>query len=105
MHNSASTVISTKLCWNAAIGASTSDSGRVAATVYQRPLTQGRVALQTLHQYLMNRAAPPANQRVTPFLVMRSNLDLVLERLSVDRAAHQEAVASGSSAPRPRRRK
>lgn len=93
-------------------------SGRVAATVYQRPLTQGRVALQTLHQYLMNRSSPPANQRVTPFLVMRSNLDLVLERLSVDRAAAQHDVPAGHraegrnhatapapGAPRPRRRR
>ena len=27
-------------------------SGKVAATVYQRPLAQGRVALQALYQYL-----------------------------------------------------
>jgi ABC-type sugar transport system substrate-binding protein len=66
-------------------------AGKVAATVYQRPLTQGRVALQALHGYLQQRHRIPADQRVVPYVVMRSNLDLVLERLSVDRLG---AVAS-----------
>jgi len=62
-------------------------AGKIAATVYQRPLTQGRVALQALYQYLQLRQRIPASQRVVPYVVMRSNLDLVLERLSVDRRA------------------
>jgi LacI family transcriptional regulator len=62
-------------------------AGKVAATVYQRPLTQGRVALQALYQFLQLRQRIPARQRVVPYVVMRSNLDLVLERLSVDRRA------------------
>jgi len=62
-------------------------AGKVAATVYQRPLTQGRVALQALYQFLQLRQRIPTSQRVVPYVVMRSNLDLVLERLSVDRRA------------------
>ncbi len=58
--------------------------GKVAATVYQRPLTQGRIALQSLCQFLQSRQRPASNQRVVPYVVMRSNLDVVLERLSVD---------------------
>jgi LacI family transcriptional regulator len=73
-------------------------AGKVAATVYQRPLTQGRVALQALHQFLLHRSARPVHQRVTPFLVMRSNVDLVLERLLVDRADAAEAAASAREA-------
>jgi LacI family transcriptional regulator len=61
--------------------------GKIAATVYQRPLTQGRVALQALYQFLQLRQRIPPSQRVVPYVVMRSNLDLVLERLSVDRRA------------------
>jgi LacI family transcriptional regulator len=57
--------------------------GKVAATVYQRPLTQGRIALQSLCQFLQTRQAPVSQQRVVPYVVMRSNLDVVLERLSV----------------------
>ena len=34
-------------------------AGKVAATVYQRPLSQGRLALQALHQFLLNGTRPP----------------------------------------------
>jgi LacI family transcriptional regulator len=60
--------------------------GTVAATVYQRPLAQGRLALHTLFKFLTDGVAPPPRQKVTPLLVMRSNLELVLERLRVDAA-------------------
>jgi LacI family transcriptional regulator len=59
-------------------------AGRVAATVYQRPITQGRIALQALCQFLQTGRVPAVRQRVAPHLVMSSNLDLVLERLSTD---------------------
>ena len=59
-------------------------AGRVAATVYQRPLTQGRTALLTLYECLQSGRRPAADHRVSPHLVMRSNLDLVLERISAD---------------------
>jgi LacI family transcriptional regulator len=82
-------------------------AGKVAATVYQRPLTQGRVALQQLYQHLQHRRRPTANQRVVPYLVMRTNLDLVLERLSVDRDGGTAAARRGEARPtavaRPRR--
>jgi LacI family transcriptional regulator len=58
-------------------------SGRVAATVYQRPVTQGRIALHSLVRYLQDGVTPPAAIRVAPHLMMRSNLDLELERLPV----------------------
>ena len=61
-------------------------AGKVAAAVYQRPLTQGQLVLQSLHQFLQTRAAPdPAERFVTPYAVMGSNLDLVLERLRAAR--------------------
>ena len=59
-------------------------AGKVAATVYQRPLTQGRIAVQSICQFFQSRRRPASNQRVVPYLVMRSNLDVVLERLSAD---------------------
>jgi LacI family transcriptional regulator len=59
-------------------------AGKVAATVYQRPVNQGRVALQALYQFLANGIRPPSRLRVVPHVVMRSNLDLFLERLPVD---------------------
>jgi LacI family transcriptional regulator len=58
--------------------------GSVAATVYQRPLSQGRLALQALREFLVNGRHPSPRIKVVPHLVMRSNLDLILERLRVD---------------------
>jgi LacI family transcriptional regulator len=60
-------------------------AGKVIATVYQRPLTQGRLALQAMAHYLLERAVPQTRIKVVPHLVMRSNLDLFLERLQLDR--------------------
>lgn len=59
-------------------------AGKVAATVYQRPVNQGRLALQALYQFLANGIRPPSRLRVVPHVVMRSNLDLFLERLPVE---------------------
>ncbi len=58
--------------------------GKVAATVYQRPVNQGRVALQALYQFLLNGTRPASRLHVVPHLVMRSNLDLFLKRLPID---------------------
>jgi LacI family transcriptional regulator len=69
-------------------------AGTIAATVYQRPLSQGRLALQALYQFLLDGTCPPARVHVVPHLVMRSNLDLFLERLPVD--------LEGASAASPR---
>lgn len=56
-------------------------AGKVTATVYQRPLSQGRLALQALYQFLVDGTCPPPRIKVVPHVVMRSNLDLFLERL------------------------
>jgi len=58
--------------------------GKVSATVYQRPASQGRLALEALYQFLLYGTCPPPRIKVVPHLVMRSNLDLFLERLGVD---------------------
>jgi len=65
-------------------------AGKVAATVYQRPVNQGRLALQSLYQFLLHGTRPASRLRVVPHLVMRSNLDLFLERLPLD----SESVAA-----------
>ena len=59
-------------------------AGTIAATVYQRPLSQGRLALQALYQFLLNGVCPSKRIHLVPHLVMRSNLDLFLEILPVD---------------------
>jgi len=85
-------------------------SGTIAATVYQRPLNQGRLALQALYQFLLDGTCPPARVQVVPHLVMRSNLDLFLERLPMDLESTATPAApdrivprqtGGTSTPRP----
>jgi hypothetical protein len=42
------------------------------------------MALNAMQQYLTDGSVPPSRLKVVPHLVMRSNLDLLLERLAVD---------------------
>jgi LacI family transcriptional regulator len=51
-------------------------SGTVAATIHQRPRTQGRLAIDTLRRYLVDRVEPPATVRLSPHVVMRANVHL-----------------------------
>ena len=56
-------------------------SHRVAATIHQRPWTQGRIAFQALHRFLSEGVAPPPLIGLSPHVVMRSNLKHFLHRV------------------------
>lgn len=58
-------------------------SGRVLATIYQRPETQGRMAFEALHHFLVEGRCPPPRIKLNPHIVMRSNLELFLDRVTV----------------------
>jgi len=79
-------------------------AGKVAATMYQRPLSQGRLALQALYQYLVDGTPPSSKLRVVPHIVMRSNLDQFLERLSVDVDSLDNSPLPAPNAHRAHRR-
>lgn len=51
-------------------------SGKVLATLYQRPFTQGKTALDLLVSYLVDGVMPKAIARLAPHIVLRSNLAL-----------------------------
>jgi LacI family transcriptional regulator len=57
------------------------ESGVVAATIDQRPWVQGQMAFQTLYRYLAQGEAPAEAVGLSPHVVMRSNLQLLLARL------------------------
>ncbi|MGH9511166.1 MAG: LacI family DNA-binding transcriptional regulator [Terriglobales bacterium] len=57
-------------------------SGAVAATIYQRPRTQGRMAFRTLYEFLVEGKNPPFQITLAPHLVMRGNLDFFLQKQS-----------------------
>jgi len=59
-------------------------SGRILATIHQRPLTQGRLAFQALYQFLVDGICPLPRIRVAPHIVMNSNLDLFLDQFELE---------------------
>lgn len=75
--------------------------GLVAATVYQRPLSQGRLALQALYEFLVHGTRPPPRIKVAPHLVMRSNLELFVEGLIAVDSASEPGHQLKDEAERP----
>ena len=71
-------------------------AGNVAATIYQRPRTQGRFAFQVLYDYLIEGRCGNPQVTLTPQLVMRGNLEYFLARHAVGARA-KAAVAGVSS--------
>jgi LacI family transcriptional regulator len=71
-------------------------AGNVAATIYQRPRTQGRFAFQVLYDYLIEGRCGNPQVTLTPQLVMRGNLEYFLARHAVGACA-RAAVAGASS--------
>ena len=54
-------------------------SGAVAATIYQRPRTQGEMAFRMLHDFLAEGISRSHQVALAPHLVMRGNLDFFLQ--------------------------
>jgi LacI family transcriptional regulator len=58
------------------------ESGNILATLYQRPFTQGKTAIETLIQHLVDGVKPEPVTRLAPHIVLRSNLALFADRLA-----------------------
>jgi LacI family transcriptional regulator len=58
------------------------ESGRVAATMYQRPSIQGQLAFRTLYRFLVDGVRPRPVINMAPHIVMKSNLRLFMDRVS-----------------------
>lgn len=59
-------------------------SGAVAASIYQRPTSQGRIAFESLYRFLADGTCPPGQIRLLPHIIMSSNIDLLLARLTIE---------------------
>jgi LacI family transcriptional regulator len=53
-------------------------SGKVFATLYQQPFTQGRMAFEALHRFIVEGIRPRSVCRLPPYIVLRSNIDSFL---------------------------
>jgi LacI family transcriptional regulator len=68
------------------------ESGRIAASIYQRPWVQGQIAFQAIYKFLVEGVRPPTVIRLSPHIVMKSNLKLFLERMRPDKAKSHGGV-------------
>lgn len=57
------------------------ENGHVAASLYQRPFTQGKLAFEMLCQFLATGEVPERIIRLAPHIVIRSNLSLFADSL------------------------
>src|SRR5580700_1905935 len=58
------------------------ESGKVLATLYQRPEAQGKTAFETLIAHLTDKDKPIKVHRFAPHIILRSNLSLFANRLA-----------------------
>jgi LacI family transcriptional regulator len=72
-------------------------SGRVIATIHQRPLTQGKNAFQALCQFVVEGKCPLPKIRIAPHIVMNSNLDLFVESAEQNQSTRAAAVGWDNS--------
>jgi LacI family transcriptional regulator len=80
------------------------DCGIVAATIDQRPWVQGQMAFQALYRHLAQGVMPPPAVGLSPHVVMRSNLKLLLERLRSTSESEPTPVAASPELARLRAR-
>jgi LacI family transcriptional regulator len=57
------------------------ESGNIAATIHQRAWTQGRIAFQMLYRLVVENVSPQPEVRLSPSIIMKTNVKLFLERL------------------------
>jgi len=70
--------------------------GKVAATIYQRPHTQGRLAFRVLQEFLVHGRCPTLRVTLAPHLIVRGNLDFFLEKQT---SAGARAAVAASDMP------
>ncbi|MBB5058096.1 LacI family transcriptional regulator [Granulicella aggregans] len=58
------------------------ESGDVLATLYQRPQTQAKIALETITSYLLEGTLLNPVTRLAPHIILRSNLPLFLDHVT-----------------------
>lgn len=67
--------------------------GKIAATIYQRPYTQGRLAFRVLQEFLAYGSCPAFRVTLAPHLILLGNLDFFLEKQASSRKNTKRASA------------
>jgi LacI family transcriptional regulator len=63
------------------------ESGKILATLYQRPEAQGKLAFESLVSHLVDKHTPVRAHRFAPHIILRSNLQLFVNRLTASTGA------------------
>jgi LacI family transcriptional regulator len=66
-------------------------AGRVLATIFQRPYTQGRMAFRVLYEFLVEGSCPAYQVTLAPHLVTRGNLDFFMQRHSQESGTEKDS--------------
>jgi LacI family transcriptional regulator len=69
------------------------ETGKILATLYQRPFTQGKNAFETLLRYLLEPNKPSSVSTLAPHIIFRSNLPLFIGHL-MDEETESTTVSS-----------
>jgi LacI family transcriptional regulator len=80
------------------------ESGAVVATLYQRPKSQGQLALRMLNEFLVGGRCPSHQLRLAPHVIMKSNLNFFLERISMESEIEDANAFSKPAAGRAKQR-
>ena len=72
-------------------------SGAVAATLYERPYSQGRSAFRLMHEYLVEGKLPVARIAFEPLLIMRSNIEAFVHTAKSGRRRSESGDGNKSS--------
>jgi LacI family transcriptional regulator len=75
------------------------ETGKVLATLFQGPFTQGKAALELLLHYLINGVVPAPVRRLAPHIILRSNLALFMTRkdIGAEAAVPQDSIRGDDS--------
>lgn len=70
------------------------ESGHVFASLNQRPFTQGRTAFEVLSRYLVMGTVPRQMIRLSPHIILRSNLAVFLDSVSPEESKPRDLISS-----------
>jgi LacI family transcriptional regulator len=78
-------------------------TGQVFATLYQRPFTQGRMAFEALHRFVVEGIRPRPVYKLPPYIVLRSNIDVFIDNAVVELDGHSPLVMADTRSPTEKR--
>jgi LacI family transcriptional regulator len=74
-------------------------TGQVFASLHQRPFTQGRLAFEALHRFIVEGIRPQPVYKLPPYIVLRSNIDVFIDNAVVTLDGDRPPVKADTWSP------